>query len=99
MYCITNNVLYVCEVKAIVLTNVTSKRQKENKMESTRKRKSEKLPTDVKKSLVKFVESQPTQLDAADKIGISRGNLMAITVRGTCHPDTATKIREALSIN
>jgi hypothetical protein len=71
----------------------------QNNMDTSRRRKSEKLPSDIKRSLAKFIESQPTQLDAAEKIGISRGNLMAITVRGTCHPDTATKIREALSIN
>ncbi len=68
-------------------------------MESTRKRKSEKLPNDVKKSLVKFIENQPTQQDAAEKIGIGRVSLMMIAVRGTCHPKTATKIREALSLN
>lgn len=89
--------LYHCDV----ITNVIAKTVK-NKLISImdkRQRKSEKLTPDVKRALAKFVNDQETQTDAAEKIGISRNTLVLIKAKGSCHPETASKIREALSLN
>lgn len=62
-----------------------------------RVRKSEKLTAQEKKQLVKWVEEQPTKLDAADTIGIHRTTLDRVLANGSGSPENIAKIRNAIA--
>ena len=66
-------------------------------MTKERIRKSEALSTIEHDALRTYIGKQPTKLDAADAIGISRQNLDRIAAIGTCSPATAEKIRGVLN--
>lgn len=63
---------------------------------STRKRKSEKLTTEEKRALKKYVASFPTVIDAAYSIGIHRNTLDIVLIKGSGSPETVGAIRSAL---
>lgn len=64
---------------------------------TTRRRKSEKLSPEEKRAFTHYVKKFDTKLDAIEAIGISRPTLDAILVKGSGHPDSILKIRNALS--
>jgi sugar diacid utilization regulator len=61
-----------------------------------RKRKSEKLTTEERRALKKYVASFPTVIDAADSIGIHRNTLDIVMIKGGGSPETVSAIRSAL---
>lgn len=61
-----------------------------------RKRKSEKMTKDEHRSLIKYVRSFPTVIDAAEKIGIHRNVLDLVMIKGSGSPETIGLIREKL---
>jgi IS30 family transposase len=62
-----------------------------------RVRKSEKLTAQEKKQLLKWVDEQPTKLDAAETIGIHRTTLDRVLAYGSGSPDNISKIRKVLA--
>lgn len=64
--------------------------------ETSRIRKSERLTSDEYKALVKLVNAQPTQVDAAEIIGISREVLGRVLIVKSGSPATIGKIRLVL---
>lgn len=64
--------------------------------ETARIRKSEKLTVLEYKALVKWVNAQPTQVDAAETIGISREVLGRVLIVKSGSPATIEKVRQAL---
>jgi hypothetical protein len=64
-----------------------------------RKRKSEALSAKEHVALLTWISKQPTKLDAADTLKMSRNNLDRVAYRGSCSPETATRIRTVLSLN
>lgn len=67
-----------------------------NTMVSDRIRKSEKLTTEEYRALVKWVNAQPTKVDAAFIIGISREVLDRVLVVRSGSPATIEKVRAVL---
>lgn len=63
----------------------------------TRERKSEKLTTDEYKALARWVKDQPTKIDAALVIGISREVLDRVLIVKSGSPVTIEKIRKVLT--
>lgn len=61
-----------------------------------RKRKSEKLTTEERRSLKKYVALFPTVIDAAISIGIHRNTLDIVLIKGSGSPETVSAIRGAL---
>lgn len=62
-----------------------------------RKRRSVPLTKEEQKSLLKFIKSFPTKIDAAEAIGISRPTLDLVIIRGSGNSDTVNAIREKLT--
>jgi len=63
---------------------------------TARERKSEKLSADEYKALTRWVKDQPTQIDAAEIIGISREVLGRVLIVKSGSPVTIGKIRQVL---
>jgi hypothetical protein len=59
----------------------------------TRKRKSEPMTKEEHKAFTKWVRAFPTQLDAADALGVSRITISNLVLRGSGKPETIEKIR------
>lgn len=70
-------------------------------MEKTRERvkRSVKLSIEVANSLKHFVDNQPTKIDAAEALGISRVTLDRIMIIGSGKPETVEKITTFLQQN
>jgi hypothetical protein len=66
-------------------------------MKAERKRKSEKLSKDEVRSLVKYVHTFPTIIDAAYSIGIHRNVLDLVLIKGSGSPVTIQKVREKIA--
>lgn len=64
---------------------------------TTRERKSEKLTADEYKAFAKLVKEHPTQVDAAEAIGISREVLGRVLIVKSGSPVTVSKIRLVLA--
>lgn len=62
-------------------------------------RKSQSLTADEYKALVKWVNSQPTKVDAAILLGVTRPTLDRILIVKSCSPDSIKKIREVLLVD
>ncbi len=62
-----------------------------------RKRRSVPLTKEEQKSLLKYVQSFPTKIDAAYALGISRPTLDLVIIRGSGNSDTVNAIREKLT--
>lgn len=62
-----------------------------------RRRKSELLTKDEHKSLLKFINTFPTLIDAADSIGLPRQTLERVKIIGSGSPETIGLIREKLN--
>lgn len=60
-------------------------------------KKSEKLTSEEKRKLRVWVSKQPTKKSAAVQLGIARNTLHLIMASGSCHPDTADRIRAAIN--
>lgn len=65
--------------------------------ETTRARKSERLTSEEYKALVKWVNAQPTQIDAAETVGISREVLGRVLIVKSGSPVTIERIRKVLA--
>ena len=65
--------------------------------ETARVRKSEKLTGDEYKAFVKWVNAQPTLVDAAEIIGISREVLGRVLIVKSGSPATIGKVRLVLA--
>lgn len=64
---------------------------------TARKRRSEKVPQDLLKTLRKYVNDQPTFTDAAESLEVSRLTLRSILKGGTAATDTIEKLRDKLN--
>jgi hypothetical protein len=60
-------------------------------------RRSEPMTKDEHKAFTKWVQSFPTQLDAAAVLGVSRITISNLVFKGTGHPDTIKKVREVIN--
>lgn len=67
------------------------------KIQTERKRKSEKLSKDEHKALLRFVKSQPTIVDAAEQITIHRNVLDLVMIKGSGSPETIQKVRSVIA--
>lgn len=65
--------------------------------ETPRIRKSEKLTGDEYKAFVKWCNAQPTLVDAAETIGISREVLGRVRIVKSGSPATIEKVRQVLA--
>jgi hypothetical protein len=61
-----------------------------------RRRKRDVLTKDEHKSLLKYVKTFPTIIDAACAIGIHRNVLDLVMIKGSGSPETISKIKAAL---
>lgn len=73
--------------------------QQAKKFQSTKSdriRKSEQLTSAELADFNAWIEDQPTILDAAESLGVSRFTVPRIKANGSCHPDTLKKIRPVI---
>lgn len=66
------------------------------KTEIKRVRRSEKLDAESFARLKGWINEQETKQDAADLLQIHRNNLSVIVLKGSCHPDTARRIKRII---
>jgi hypothetical protein len=69
------------------------------KITTERRRRSEALTRDEHKSLLKYIGTFPTLIDAAFAIGIPRQTLERVKIIGSGSPETIHSIREKLNSN
>lgn len=62
-----------------------------------RRRRSELLTKEEHRILLKFINSFPTLIDAADSIGLPRQTLERVKIIGSGSPETIQAIREKLN--
>ncbi len=67
-------------------------------MQTDRVRKSVNVDAEILEKFKDWINSQPTKLDAAIKMGMNRNSLDRITTKGSCYEKTLEKIREILSV-
>jgi predicted DNA-binding protein (UPF0251 family) len=61
-----------------------------------RKRKSVALEPSERRAFKKWVSAQPTQIDAADTLGLSRFTVADILAKGTGSPESIEKIKSVI---
>lgn len=60
----------------------------------TRRRRSEQMTKEEHKAFTKWVQSFPTQIDAAIALGVTRITIGNLVLKGSGSPETISKIRE-----
>lgn len=65
-------------------------------VQTSRVRKSEALTDQERADFTKWVDSQPTKIDAAETIGIHRVSLDRIMLAGSGSPENIERIRKVL---